>query len=51
MLYLKVENGMFGLETIFSTSNQDEMNEREQDAIELYGKDNVVVSTFKYSIR
>ncbi len=50
MLYLKVENGMFGLETIFSTSNQDEMNKRKQDAIKEFGMDNVVVSTFKYSI-
>jgi|TARA_Y100000385_G_scaffold13608_2_gene13864 hypothetical protein len=51
MLYLKVENGMFGLETIFSTSNALEMVKHEKNAIELYGKDNVVVSTFKHSIR
>ena len=49
MLYLKVENGFWGLETIFSTSNQDEMNKREQDAIKEFGADNVVVSTFEYS--
>lgn len=43
MLVLKVSNGLFGMEKIFTTDNKSEMDKMKATAIQIWGEDNVKV--------
>ena len=43
MLVLKVSNGLFGMEKIFSTNDKAEMDKMKAIAIKIWGEDDVKV--------
>ena len=43
MLVLKVSNGLFGMEKIFTTDDKSEMDKMKDIAIQIWGEDDVKV--------
>jgi predicted ATP-grasp superfamily ATP-dependent carboligase len=46
MLVLKVSNGLFGMEKIFTTDDKAEMDKMKEIAIKIWGEDDVKVEEF-----